>query len=210
MISHKLTFSLTNFWEILTYTEAALEANDDTKALAKPVTRHIAGFKPLHEEELEAGRQRRKIEALVAVANLALDHSLTTLHKELLGEVKQDRESAAFVRLFADPLSEQVRFGLAQQLEVNREALRQLEGADSLYSKPFVKAQAAQLKAAIKSGEAALAARQQHEIKQADLRLRLEDWKQDANTVLTAVESALNNHAAERKLGKKWPKTFLL
>jgi hypothetical protein len=55
-------------------------------------------------------------------------------------------------------------------------------------------------------GEAAKQARQASELKQADLRLN--DWKQDANIVLTAVGSALNNIAAEEKLDRKWPRSF--
>jgi hypothetical protein len=208
MISHKLNYSLTTFWEFLIYTEASVEAEDQTKHLAPPVAKHIKGFQPLHEAELEAARQTRKVEAQVARANAALDESLTTLHNKALGLVVQERSEPAFTRLFPDPVSDQVRFGLVEQLEVNRVTLKALEDSKKLYPEAFVKEQAAQLRAAIAVGDAAKQARQANEIKLADLRLRLNDWKQDANTVLTAVESALNNIAADKKLGRKWPRRF--
>jgi hypothetical protein len=208
MINHKLAYSLTTFWEHLIYTEASVEAGELTRHLAPPVTKHIAGFQPLHEAELEAARQTRKVSAQVTRANAALDESLTRLNNTALALVEQDRSAAAFTRLFPEPVSEQTRFGLVEQLEVNRGALQTLEGSEGLYPEAFVKEQAAQLRAAIAVGDAAKQARQANEIKLADLRLRLNDWKQDANTVLTAVESALNNIAADKKLGRKWPRSF--
>lgn len=126
-------------------------------------------------------RQTRKIEAQASGANVGLDVSLTQLHNALLSEVKQDRSALAFTRMFPDPLSEQIRYGLVEQLEVHRAALRTLEGADKLYSAAFIKAQTPHLKAAIRKAEAAVAARQAHEIKLANLRMRINDWKADAN-----------------------------
>lgn len=209
MINHKLTNSLRTFWGWLIYTEATLEANEGTRHLSGGVTAHIEGFKPLHDAELEAERQTRKVEAQIAIANLALDQSLTRLHNGLLKAVDLDRQAAPFKRIFADPLSEQTRYGLVEQLHVNRGALQQLEGAEMLYAEEFINAHTPHMRAAIALGEAASEARLTHEIKLADLRLRINDWKQDTNTVLTAVESALNNIASKEKLGSKWPKTFL-
>jgi hypothetical protein len=212
MINHKQTNSLTTFWELLIYTETRLQENKLTEHLAPPVTKHIDGFHPLHKEELEAARQTRRVEAQVADANMELDASLTELHNALLGEVKQDRSAPAFTRMFPNPLSEQVRFGLAQQLEVQRAALRTLEGADNLYSAALIKEHAPHVKAAIRKAEAAISARQDNEVKLANLRARLHDWKSDANVVLTAVKAELEKIASVNKKlgGKKWVKSFFL
>jgi hypothetical protein len=209
MPNHKTSLSLTSFWERLIYTEAALEAEPAVVGLVGPVTTHIAGFKALHDEELEAARMTRKIEARVAVANLALDGALTLTHNALLGEVQQDRTAAAFVRMFPEPLSVQIRYGLEQQIKIVSAALRQMTDSKDLYSAAFIKAHSASFKAAIAQGEAALEARRAHEIKLADLRLRLEDWKQDTNAVLTAVEGQLKTHGALHKKGAMWYKAFL-
>lgn len=210
MINYKQSNSLTTFWGFEIYTESRLQEDELTQHLAPPVTKHIDTFHPLHQEELEADRQTRKVEAQAAGANLAMDVSLTTLHNDLLAEVTQDRSALAFTRMFPDPLSAQIRFGLVEQLEVNRAALRTLEGADKLYSAAFIKAQTPHLKAAIRKAEAAVAARQAHEIKLANLRTRINDWKYNANVILTGVKAELEKMAsADKKLGgKKWVKSF--
>jgi hypothetical protein len=209
MPNHKTSLSLTSFWEHLIYTEGALEAVPEVAHLVGPVTAQQGGFKALHDEELEAARATRKVEALVAVANLVLDGALTQTHNALLGEVQQDRTAAAFVRMFPEPISVQIRYGLEQQIKILTAARRQLTDSKDLYSAAFIKTHSASLKAAIAQGDAALEARRAHEIKLADLRLRLEDWKQDTNAVLTAVEGELKTHGANNKKGAKWHKAFL-
>lgn len=208
MPSYQTTQSMTSFYGYLVFAEAALLARNDTEGLAKAVTRHLAQFAGLHEEELELWRLSQQVAARVRIGDQVLDEALRGVQVDVLGEVKQDRSKPAYQNMFKDGLGELIKYGIDQQVKVVREVLGLLEAKEAPYSAALVKAHAPKLKAAIKQAEEAIAARDALAIKQTLHQNKAQAWKQDANAVFMAVEGDLLKLASGLGEKKAWTRAF--
>lgn len=208
MPSYQTSQSTTSFYGYLVFAEAALLARKDTEALATSVTRHLAQFNGLHEDELELWRQSQQVAARVRIGDQVLDGALREVQVDVLGEVKQDRSKPAYQNMFKDGLGELIKYGIDQQVKVVREVLGLLEAKDAPYSAALIKAHAPKLKAAIKQAEEAITARDALAIKQTHHQNKAQAWKQDANAVFMAVEGELLKVAAGLGEKKAWARAF--
>ena len=208
MAQVKDNLGLISFFGALIFTESALLAGEGTAALAGPVTGLVAGFEGLHAEELAEEREAQQVLARMRIGDLYVDRRLRGLQVDLLAEVKQERGKLAYKQMFGEGIAEVIKYGLDRQVVEARRILALLEGKDAPYSAALVKAHAPALKEAIELGDQILKERDAHAVKQAHLRIKLQAWKADCNTVFLAVEGELLKLASAQGEKRAWTKNF--
>jgi hypothetical protein len=196
------------FWADLVFLEAALLAREGTRHLAAPITAHLATFPQIFQTGLEGERQVLQAAALAAVADGDLDDVLRLAHSNALDEVTQDRKAPFFVLLFPEHIGNLVRHALAAQVAVVEGFIGRL--ASSLVPEAYRTRWQVRLNTALEAGKAALGVRRQAAFAQAETRLTVQGWKEEANALRRTVWADLLKLGANRRDGKEWSEQFFL
>jgi hypothetical protein len=194
------------YWEELTFTEAALLADEETQPLAVPVTGCIDQFMPTLHRDLDTRRATIQTSARNSVADLRIDYGLRGLHADTLHLVQQDRRHPAFTALFSTHIGAVVRHALKRQVEVAQDLVTKL--ALPHYTPEFRTAQVARLQPLIARGATVLEEQRQAELARAGGRIDVRTWKQEANAVRLSVYASLLALAAQNRRGKAWAEAF--
>jgi hypothetical protein len=194
------------YWEELTYTEAALLADEETQPLAAPVTGCINQFMPTLVRDLDTRRATIQSSARNSVADLRIDLGIRGLHADTLHLVQQDRRHPSFTALFNTSIGVVVRHALKRQVEVARDLIDKLSLPH--YTPEFRAAQVARLQPLIASGAQVLEEQRQAELARAGGRIDVRTWKQEANAVRLSVYASLLALAAQNRRGKAWAEAF--
>jgi hypothetical protein len=194
------------FWEDLIFLEAALLADEDTRALAPPVTALIDQFMPTLQRDLDTRRGLIQSSAHNSVADARIDIGIRGLHSDTLHMVKQNRQAPAFTNLFSSHIGAVVRHALKRQIEVARDLVDKL--SLSLYTPEFRAAQVAVLEPLITRGTAVIEEQRQAELARVGGRIDVRTWKEEANAVRLSIYAALLALAAQDGRGKGWVEVF--
>jgi hypothetical protein len=194
------------FWEELTFTEAALLADEETQPLAPPVTACINQFMPTLQRDLDTRRTTIQSSARNSVADLRIDLGLRGLHADTLHMVRQNRQHPAFTALFSTHIGAVVRHALKRQIEVAQDLVTKL--ALPHYTPEFRSGQVARLQPLIARGAAVIEEQRQAELARAGGRIDVRQWKQEANAVRLSVYAALLALAAQHGRGRAWAEAF--
>lgn len=194
------------FWEDLIFLEAALLADEETRALAPPVTALIDQFMPTLHRDLDTRRGLIQSSAHNSVADARIDIGIRGLHSDTLHLVKQNRQAPAFTNLFSTHIGAVVRHALKRQIEVARDLVDKL--SLSLYTPEFRAAQVAVLEPLITHGTAVIEEQRQAELARVGGRIDVRTWKEEANAVRLSIYAALLALAAQNGRGKGWAEVF--
>jgi hypothetical protein len=198
--------SIQRYWEDLTYVEAALLANDDTKALAAVVSVSLAEFEQVSKRDLDTRRAVIQSRARSSVADGNLDESLRHVHANTLHLVRQDRSQREYTTAFPGALTGLIRHALAKQIVAARELVERL--GLSVYAADFRDAQVALITPMITKGEVVIDERRDAELGRVEGRIELETWKEDANAVRMSVYAQLLGIASKSKRKRSWAESF--
>ncbi len=198
--------SILVFWEDLTFLEAALLADEETRELAPPVTATIDVFTQTLQRDLDTRRSQIQSSARASVGDALLDHGIRGLFSSTLHLVGQNRKQAAFTTLFSTHIGEVVRHALGRQVEIARELLGKL--TLSHYPEEFRAAQTVALQPLIARGAAVLEERRQAELARTAGRIDVQAWKEEANAVRLSIYASLLALAAQTGRGKPWAEVF--
>lgn len=201
-----LSRSILVFWEDLTFLEAALLADDETRALAAPVTPVIDVFSQILQRELDTRRTQIQSSARASVADARIDFGIRGLFSSTLHLVGQNRKHPAFTALFSTHIGDVVRHALGRQVEIARDLLGKLTLPH--YSEEFRAAQTAALQPLVARGAEVLEERRQSELARTTGRLDVRAWKEEANAVRLSVYAALLSLAAQTGRSKAWAGAF--
>jgi hypothetical protein len=201
-----LSRSVLAFWQDLIFLEAALLADEETRALAAPVTAHINLFMPTLVRELDTLRAVIQSNARLSVTDARLDLGIRGLFSATLHLVNQSRQHPAFTGLFSTHIGAVVRHALKRQVEVARDLIDKLSLPH--YTPEFRAAQTAALQPLIARGAEVLEAQRQTELARSSGRLDVRVWKEEANAVRLSAYGALLALAAQNGRGKAWPEAF--
>jgi hypothetical protein len=196
------------FWEDLVFLEAALLASPDTAPLAEPISAHLNEGEALMQEERTQLRGTLQARARGVIADSGLDDAIQGSHNDVLHHVQQDRKAKAFTSLFKKPLSHLIRFTLPRQVLIGQDLMKSL--TLPLLPEDLRARLRALLDDRLKVASAVLTEIEDAEMSGARLRLKLADWKADANTVRTAVYGDLLKLASANKRHRSWAERFFL
>lgn len=194
------------FWEDLVFLEAALLADEETRALAAPVTPVIDAFMPALQRDLDTRRVQIQSSARSSVADARIDRGIRGLFSATLHLVGQNRKHPAFTNLFSTNIGDVVRHALGRQVEIARDLLDKL--TLSHYSEEFRASQTTALQPLVARGAEVLEERRQAELARATGRIDVRAWKDEANAVRLSVYASLLTLAAQTGRGKPWAATF--
>ncbi len=200
--------SILAFWEDLTFLEAALLADEETSALAGPVTAAVEEFMPALQRELGTRRSLIQSSARSSVGDARLDLGIRGLFSATLHLVGQNRKMPAFSALFSTHIGEVVRHALGRQVEIARDLLGKL--SLSHYTPEFRAAQAAVLEPLIARGAAVLEEQRQAELARTSGRIDVRAWKDEANAVRLSIYASLLGIVAQTGRNKAWAEAFFL
>jgi len=196
------------YYEVVVFTEAALEAYEPVAALAAPVTLLLGSFEALYGAQLAMVRTTQKLGARVRVGNMRLKEALRELQRDVLGEVRQDRAAPAYELLFKENIAQTVRYGLDEQIKVAELMRGTLVASSDRYTAALVERHEAALGALIGRGEALVDERRTHEARVSGLRLEVKAWKEEASVALRVVEGELTTFAAKNRQTRAWVRMF--
>lgn len=196
------------FWEELTFTEAALLADEETQPLAPPVTGLVNEFPVTLQRDLDTQRVVIQSSARASVADARIDLGIRGLFSATLHLVGQNRQHPAFTNLFSTHIGAVVRHALKRQVEVARDLLDKL--SLPIYTPEFRDAQTSTLQPLVNRGAEVIEAQRQAELARTAGRLDVRAWKEEVNAVRLSVYASLLAMAAQNGRGKAWPDTFFL
>lgn len=202
-----VTSSLGVFWEDLVFLEASLLAVPETAGLAVTVTAHLAELEKVGALDKNSMRELVQARARASVVDAALDEGVRDVQSDLLHLVRQDRKDRRYVVVFKTGLRKAIRTtSLSKQIaEVERiRAAMELP----VYTDDFRDAQVGALEQHLRRGREALLESKRAEQARVANRIRIDDWKRDANVVRMDVYGWLMVMAAEQGKGKKWVRSF--
>jgi hypothetical protein len=185
------------YWEDLVYLEAALLAVAEVQALAALVTAVLAAFPGVLQADLDSRRATVVAEARVAVADSGLDEGIRDVHADTLHDARQDRSAPTVKTLFPENIARTVKHALARQVEVAEVLVGKL--ALSLFSEAFRTRQRERLGGLIEKGKVALAGRREAVGQRAQVRLTIDEWKDEANAIRLSVYAGLIELGTEQK-----------
>lgn len=200
------TRSILTFWEELTFLEAALLADEETAALAAPVTAAIDEFTPSLQRELDTRRSLIQSNARTSVADARLDLGIRGLFSATLHLVGQNRKLPAFTTLFSTNIGVVVRHALGRQVEIARAMLDRLTLPH--YTPEFRAAQTAALEPLVARGAAVLEEQRVAELARTAGRIEVRAWKDEVNAVRTSVYASLLTLATQTGRSKAWAESF--
>ena len=202
------TRSILAFWEDLTFLEAALLADEETSAMAAPVTATIDEFMPMLQRDLDTRRMVIQSSARTSVADARIDLGLRGLFSATLHLVGQNRKLPAFTTLFNTHIGDVVRHALGRQVQIARDLLDKLSLPH--YTPEFRDAQTAALEPLVARGAAVLEAERAAELARTSGRIDVRAWKDEANAVRLSVYASLLSLASQTSRGKAWADAFFL
>ena len=198
--------SILVFWEDLTYLEAALLADEETRELAPPVTSVVDVFMPALQRDLDTRRSQIQASARASVGDAGLDRGIRGLFSSTLHLVGQNRKLPAFTTLFSTHIGEVVRHALGRQVEIARDLLDKL--SLSHYPEEFRAQQTAALQPLVARGAAIIEERRQTELARTAGRIDVQAWKDEANAVRLSIYALLLSLAAQTGRSKAWAEVF--
>ncbi len=198
--------SILVFWEDLTFLEAALLADEETRELAPPVTSVVDVFMPALQRDLDTRRSRIQSSARASIGDALIDHGIRGLFSATLHLVGQNRKLPAFTTLFSTHIGEVVRHALGRQVEIARDLLDKL--SLSHYPAEFRAQQTAALQPLVARGAAIIEERRQTELARTAGRIDVQAWKDEANAVRLSIYASLLSLAAQTGRSKAWAEVF--
>lgn len=201
------TNGLLSFWQQAVFTEAALLAHPDTRALAAPFTALLDDFQRLLGADLATRRASLQAQARTVIGDKNLDDGIRKLHSDTLSETTQDREHQVFAALFDSDIGATIRFALARQIDV-AEALIDKLGLSIIPE--TLKGHSAKIGALVATGKEILAGRRAAARARAEANLDTKSWKEDVNAARLTVYGALLGIAAKSHRQKAWAEAFFM
>jgi hypothetical protein len=198
--------SILAFWEDLIFLEAALLADEETQALAAPVTAQITAFMQTLQRDLDTQRVVIQSSARTSVADARIDLGIRGVFSATLHLVGQNRKRPEFTTLFSTHIGAVVRHALKRQVEVARDLLDKL--LLDQYPAAFRSAQILALQPLIAGGTQVIEEQRQAELARVGGRIELRTWKEEANAVRLSMYASLLSLAAQTGRGKQWAEVF--
>jgi hypothetical protein len=141
--------------------------------------------------------------AHVKVADASLDAVLSAFAEALLAAVKGDHQAPLYTRFFSEPHDDVVAMGLDSEVPEVTLIVRALDQADA--SVPdALRAHTETLRAGLKLGNAALAARSDALADLGRHMARVEAWHETAESTLRSMRGTLSRVAQKRGLPIQW------
>lgn len=201
-----ITSSILTFWQQLVFVEAALLAEDDTKALASVITPVLDDFPAILQKDLDTRRAVIQAGARAFVADTGVDDAIRRLFSAVLAFVEQNRKRQEFTTLFSSHIGEYVRHALRKQVEVAKDLVEKL--GLKIYPDELRTPQTKALNAVIKRGNAVLDEVRKAETARVEGRIDIRTWKEEANAARLTVYGQLLTIAAKTNRGKAWAEGF--
>jgi hypothetical protein len=182
------------------HTVVALEADDDQARLAPPLRTLLNAWSALELVRRDADDALTGANARIKVLDRRLDRQVVKLSEQITADNKP-----LHGKFFTDPPNAIVKLALGAEIDrvneffVVREANRVQPSVDAV------------LQAIAKTcadGTAALAARDAAEKGVAAVALKIDAWKDSANTGRQVVENTLDSYATANQLGRKYSDDF--
>ncbi len=206
MRSIRPSSSILVFWHDLVFLEAALLAEEETKALAAVITPVLDEFPSILQRDLDTRRAVIQASARSFVADAALDQVIRRLFSAVLSLVEQNRQRQEFTTLFPSHIGNVVRHALRKQIDVARDLVQRL--ALKLYGDDLRVPQTKALNAVIKRGTAVLEEVNKAEIDRVAGRIDIRAWKDEANAARLHAYGQLLAIGAKSGRGKQWAEGF--
>ncbi len=201
-----ISSGILTYWQQLVFVEAALLAEDDTKALAAVITPVLEEFPAILQKDLDTRRAVIQAGARAYVADTGVDDVIRRLFSAVLAFVEQNRKRQEFTTLFSSHIGEYVRHALRKQIDVARDLADKL--ALKLYPDELRTPQVKALNAVIKRGNAVLDEVRKAETGRVEGRIDIRTWKEEANAARLTVYGQLLTLAAKSGRGKAWAEGF--
>lgn len=201
-----LSSSILVYWQNLVFLEAALLADEETKALAALVTPVLDEFPTILQLELDTRRGVVQASARAYVADADIDQVIRGLFSAVLNLVGQNRKRAEFTTLFSSHIGDIIRHALRKQIDVALDLVDKL--ALKLYPDDLRTTQTKALNAAVKRGKEILDEVRKAETARVEGRLDVRAWKEEANALRLSVYGQLLTLAARSNRGKPWAEGF--
>jgi hypothetical protein len=206
MRSIPLTSSILTFWQELVFLEAALLAEEETKALAAVVTAVLDEFPTTLKRDLDTRRGVIQASARAFIADARIDDALRRLHSAVLALVEQKRTRQEFTTLFASHIGDIVRHALRKQLDVATALIDKL--TLKIFPDDLRVPHTKTISATIKRGKAVLSEVREAEIERVGGRIDIRTWKEESNAARLTVYGQLLILAAKNGRGKAWAEGF--
>jgi hypothetical protein len=199
-----LSYGLIYFLDELEYTEAALAADPDAKALAADFEDRIGEWDATFKTERAARRAVTRGDAVVAVRNAFLDRTTTAFG--LLAKA-QDGNGATLKRMIGSTtMSRFIGQALRKQCERTRDVI--LPELDKLEKKHALRAFVEPLEHGVTAALAALDGRNAAKGNRATVSNDIDDWKGGVNKLRTTTYAELLKIATEKGYATSWADTF--
>lgn len=194
--------------ESVDYTHAALEAHGDpaVRALAAPLVRTVEEGDALRQRRRDARRARIRASAQVRVADGEEEDQIRELDKDVLAEVRQDREAPLYRAIFRETKSAMIDLSVEPQ---NEEVAR-IQGVLEQPSTPVALRTSwrDRLAALFTRVATALGLRRTAELAATEVELDIQRWKERADRTRRAIDGALTTYAAENGLPRDFNDRF--
>lgn len=200
------SLGLLSYWAMLVFTEAALLARPETAALAEPVTAEIGRFKELFGKQLGARERVIRASARAAVADWSLDEGVRDLHSDALGATRQRRDVPPFSLLFDQVLTVIIRRALETEVPLVEKIVERL-GLSTVPAALREKHGPA-LSGLLGEGRAALKEHREAELAATEVRLEVQAWKRDVNSLGYAIFGQLLGLGSKQERTREWARSF--
>jgi hypothetical protein len=190
----------------IAFTVEALSALPGDAELAKLSTRVAPLLNDWATIDAEGRRLERAVvraSAHVKVADATLDAALGAFAAALLAEVNGDQQSALYTRFFSDAHEDVIAMGLDSEVPEVTLIVHALDQGDDAVP-AALRAHTETLRAGLKLGNGALAARSDSLADLGRHMARVEAWHESAQSALRSVHGALSRVAQNRGLSAHW------
>lgn len=190
---------------VVLHTLATLIASGAHPDEIERLQRMLARWRTIELQRQEADNAVVIANARVAWVNDVLDEATTSFGAQLLIDCGRDRSHATYVRFFPESVKAVTVKALDAQLREMKDF--PLFGEEIKLPESSAKA-LSPVTRAMADGRAALDAREEAEREAARVSVAQAAWREEANTVRRAIDTALHDHATKNALPRSYPERF--
>ncbi len=187
------------------FTTCMLQASVEHAPLAAPLTAHTALWTQVDASRRIAEFNVVRASAGVAWCNLMLDRHTRRFASQLLTDCDGNRGHSLFTAFFSSAPNQVIDLALESQLD----AMKQFPSlAQSETLKSSTRALLQSVLDAMARGKAAVDARRDALLAQAEVSRKQVVWREDANRVRRGIETALDDYANKNDLPREYAEAF--
>jgi hypothetical protein len=186
---------------------AALPGDADLTKLSDRVAGLLTDWEGIETEGRRLERAVIRSSAQVKVADATLDAALAAFASDLLTHVNHDTSHATYTTYFTEPHEDVIAMGLDTEVPEVTLIVHTLDQQGEA-APPVLRAHLEPLRAGLKLGNGALAARSDALADLGRHMARVEAWHESAAATLRSVHGALTRLAQKRGLPASWPDAF--